>query len=417
MKIAIFTDVFLPYISGVSTAVTSLAKGLADRGHKIYIFVPKYKQKYKEFRYHNVTVVRIPAVSASRIYRDMRLAFPFDPKILRIIRKNNIELIHFHTPGTISMEAISIAKLLQIPLVGTFHTFIADPDYLSYIKINHPFMQKIAWEYSNMFYNRCDLISSPSVQTRKEMMRNGCTRPVKVISNGIDLSMFDNKLAGKVRKRYGLTPGKTVLFIGRLGLEKNLMFLIDCFISAAKKVPEARLIIVGDGPMAAELRAHARAEGFEKRIIFTGRIENDTLVKSGIFGASDIFATASLTENQPVTILEAQANGLVCIGANAKGIPDLIIDGMNGILAPRNSRKDFSAAIYKLLTDKRLYSKLKKGTLKEIKRHDRDNVIDAWEKTYSELIRRKSENSRPKLIDLKQHRKVIKQLFGSKIRI
>ena len=405
MRIALFTDAFFPYISGVVTAVAAIAKGMADRGHKVFIIAPDYRGK-EVFKHKNIKVIRCRSFSASKMYKDFRIAFPISPVVLKTIVKEKIQVIHFHSPATLGLEAMWIARLLRLPLIGTFHTFIADPDYLQYLKLNSRLGHRIAWDFSNFSYNRCDLITSPSLQTKKEMMRNRCSRPVKVISNGIDFSMFNNSKASLIKKKYN-PDGKLLLFVGRMGIEKNLYYLLDCFKLVLNKVPSTKLLMVGDGPIIQQLKDYSSSLGIKDKVIFTGTINHTELVESGIFGAVHGFVSASLTENQPITVLEAQANGIVCVVINAKGMPDLVIDNVNGFLAPKNNKRAFADAVVKLLEDERLYARLRKGTLREIQKHKLSHVIDEWEKTYSELIQKcenRRKHSRKRILDLIRHR-------------
>jgi 1,2-diacylglycerol 3-alpha-glucosyltransferase len=131
MRIAIFTDCFVPQINGVVTSLFNLVKGLSDSGHHVFIVAPKYYRRYKEFAYPKVRVLRIPSVPAF-FYPDYRLTFPVDLKILAILRKSDIDIINFETPLTVGLTGIIMARMLNKPLIGRFHTFIADPQYLKH---------------------------------------------------------------------------------------------------------------------------------------------------------------------------------------------------------------------------------------------------------------------------------------------
>ena len=135
------------------------------------------------------------------------------------------------------------------------------------------------------------------------------------------------------------------------------------------------------------LKSTVKELGLENNVIITGEIKYANLIKSPIFKESDLFVTASLTETQGITILEAQANGLVCVGINAMGVRSLIKNGYNGYLVKNNDTKDFANKVIALLTNKTLYKKMQKNTLKEIKKHDMKIVIKTWEKEYSKLIK------------------------------
>lgn len=383
MRIAFFTDTFLPQLNGVVISVIGLAKKLADRGHEVYIVAPKFPGR-EQFSYRNITVLRRPSLPAL-IYEDFKFTLPFDPLLLKFIIDKKMDIIHFHTPIVLGLQAVLIAKILNLPLVGTFHTFFADPHYLKHIKLSNKVMERLAWKWSNSYYNRCDLVVCPSEGTRAELIAKKCKKPIKVIHHGIDLSVFDNTKSASVRKTYN-GKGKLLLFVGRVAHEKNLPYLLECFALVLKKVPSAKLVIVGGGPQMPELKAKIRTLGISQKVILTGYIEHGKLVKSGIFGACDVFVTASTTETGPVSVLEAQANGLVCVSVKGKGM-NLIKDGVNGYLVEPENKDAFAKAVVELLTNDAKYNRMKTATLREVKKYNLDRIIQVWEKTYREVIK------------------------------
>ena len=375
MKIAIFTDSFTPQVNGVVTATVSLITHLADKGHLIYVIAPKYKN-VKEFDYKNVKVIRVPSVPAF-FYPEFRINIPLRLKILKYLKKENIDLIHFQTPLTIGLQGIIISKMMKVPLVGTFHTLITHPQYLKHGGADFSIFKRVLWAYSKAFYNRCDLITTPSEVTRKELLENGFKNNLKVISNGIDLS----NLKRTVKKN----TGKNLLFVGRIAYEKNIPYLLECFKLVTKKLPETRLVIVGDGPQLAEIRKRIISMELDKNVTITGQIDHKKLINSNIFQKSRLFITASKTETQGISTLEAQVNGLVCIGLNEGGIKDLIKNNYNGFLIEDENKKEFAEKIISVLENNNLYKKMQKNTLKEVKKHDIKEVIKTWEKEYSKL--------------------------------
>ena len=413
MKIAIFTDTFLPQVNGVVSSVLTLVKGLASKGHKVFIVAPKYTG-VKEFSFKNVSVKRINSVPAF-FYDEFKFASTFSPKLFKFLKKEKIDIVHFHTPILLGVQSIIISKLLKKPLVGTFHTFISDPQYLKHVKLDYNLAERVAWSYSNWYYNKCDLITSPSEYTKRELIIRGCKKNIKVISNGIKDSMFDNSDSGKVKKKYN-PKGKLILFIGRIAHEKNLDYLLDCFSLAAKKLPNTKLLMVGNGPQFNEVKKKIRSLHLSGKVILTGRIDHSLLLKSGIFGACHLFVTASKTENQPMTVLESQQNGLVCVGLNEKGMSDLVKDGVNGYLFKEGDKKGFANAIVKLLTDNKLYTKMRKATFREIKKHSVPKVIDEWEETYANLIKKKSLANKKKKHRIKRTAKFIKKTYKKIVR-
>jgi len=390
MKIAIFTDAFLPIYSGVVTAVINLARGLADNGHKVYIIASK-ENITKEFRYKDIEVIRMPSIS-SLLSDKVRLTNIYSSKLMKYLKRENIDIIHFATPLTLGAQAIFISKKLNKPLVGTFHTFSADKEFLEGIHLNFKpmqrFMQRFMWKFNRLYYNRCDLITCPSKTSAEELITNGLSKNIKVISNGIDLKIFDNSKWREVKNEYNKN-GKLLLFVGRVAPEKNIFYLLNCFSRVVKEIPNTKLLIVGDGILMDEVIKKIEQLGIKKNVILTGKMDYDKLVKSSIFKACDLFITASVTENQPMTVLEAQINGLVCVGINFRGMKDLIKNGYNGYLTEEKNPNEFSQKIINLLSNDKLLNKMKKNTLRAIKVNEMSKVIEIWENTYRELINSK----------------------------
>ena len=392
MKIAFFTDCFVPQVNGIVTSLFDLAKGLSDSGHQVFIVAPRYYRRYREFEYPNVRVLRMPSMPAL-FYDDYRITLPFDIKIFNILRKEGIDIVHFEAPFTVALAGIAIAKMLRKPIVGTFHTFIVDPHYLKHGFPTSKGFQKFGWEYCKFYYNKCDLVTTPSNFTRKELIRHGLKKEIAIISNGIDISMFDNSAAEEFGAQHGLT-GPILFFVGRMAHEKNIEYLIDSMVPVFKSYPSSKLLLIGDGPQFAEVKGFIENRDLSGNILMLGRMEHSDLVKSGIFGIADIFVTASETENQPMSILEAMANGIPCVGLSEKGIPDLIIDEVNGLVVPNNDKDAFSRAIMAILGNDDLKKSLSLGARREMKRHSSSEVLNSWERTYREVRGYRSRGSR-----------------------
>ena len=382
MKIAFFTDTFFPKIDGVVISTIHLAKGLADKGHKVLIFAPRYEEK-EEFKYKNVKVVRIASMP-SFIYPGLKMSTPLSIKTLRTVIKEKPDIIHFQITMTLGMQAIIIAKLLGIPLVGTFHTLIAHPHYLEHLGFSHSYLQRLSWAFTRAFYNRCNLVSTPSENTRKELVSHDF-KNVIALSNGVDLTVFSNKNWKKVRNVFN-ARGKILLFVGRVAHEKNILYLVDCFKLVHDKIPETKLVVIGDGPQMSHLKQKVKKLGLEKNVIIKGAISHDKLVKSSIFKAVDLFVTASTTETEGITLLEAQANGLACVAVDAGGTGNLIRNNYNGLLARDEDKKGFANAVIKIISNDSLRARLGKNALLNIKKYSIPRIIAQWEKIYKNLL-------------------------------
>jgi len=386
MKIAYFTDTFYPQINGIVSSVINLSKSLADKGHKIFIVAPVVDKDFNEFRYPGITILRIASFRAS-FYEDFRWTKIMSLRTYKILKKEKVDIIHFETPVGLGIMAINMAKLLNTPLVGTYHTFISDPRYIKHWKLFKPttLVQNLSWIFTNQFYNRADLTTAPSQSTIEEMKDNGCNAPkMKSISNGINGDIFDNSKTGEVSAKYNLN-GKTILYVGRISHEKSIDILIESFIYAASLDSEIQILIVGDGPQMGDIVEIAEESEYKDRIHMTGAMKHEDLLRSGIYGACEIFATASETENQPMTILEAQVNGCICIGVDARGVPGMVINGKSGIIVKKGDFKAMGNAFLEILQNKTLLDSMRENTLEEVQKHFLPNIVLQWEEEYKIL--------------------------------
>jgi len=385
VRIAIFTDTFLPQINGIVTVTASLAEHLADRGHHVYIIAPKYKG-VAEYRHPGVTVKRVPSVPAF-FYEEFRFTpFP-NLEIISYLKKERIDIIHFQTPVTLGLQAVMTARVLKLPLVGTYHTLFSDPQYLRHIKLGSHLAQRLSWSYAAMYYDRCDLITCPTEIVKEELLAHGFKRPIRAISNGIELDTFDNT-GWKEKKRKYNPDGKLLLFTGRIAHEKNINYLLDCFARIRKEVPGTKLLIVGDGPQMEEVRAHSRALHLAGEVIFAGRMERKQLLASGIFKACDVFVTASTTETQCISVLEAQANGLPTVGVKERGVTEVVRNRVNGFLVENGDKEAFVHAVVRLLKDDTLRARLGKNAMRDVRKHDMGHIARVWEREYAALFKR-----------------------------
>lgn len=383
MNIAIFSDAFYPQINGVVTSIISVASNMAKRGHKVIIVAPSYTN-LKEIEIPGVKIIRVPSISAS-FYEDFKWTNPFSFTTYKALRKENIDLIHFMTPIFISMLGIKFARKRSLPVVGTFHTFIADPSYSEHM-FNGPVKvsEEVIWKYLNLYYDCADYVTAPTEEAVRIISENGCTAPLEAVSNGIDFNQFDNSHSDEFKKKYKL-GNQVILYVGRVAYEKNLDVLIDAFDLVFRDNPDAQVLIVGDGPQRELFEKQASGKASADNIIFTGAISHSDLVHSGIFAAVSLFATASVTETQGITILEAQANGLICVGAEEGGVVNLIEDGVNGYLVAPGDSIAMANKISHVLKNKDKLEEMEKKAIEMVDLHRMDKIIDRWEEIYTEL--------------------------------
>ncbi|MDC7223499.1 MAG: glycosyltransferase [Spirochaetales bacterium] len=386
LHIDIFTDSYRPSINGVTTSIDHLTVRLAQRGHRFTIISPTLTDQEKPL-HKNISHISVPSVPAA-YYEDFHWSTLRITKIMEKLKGDEVDIVHFMTPIFTSYLGIKIARKLDIPVVGTYHTLIADPTY--YEQLLNSIIRTTSdtvWYYTNLYYNAADLVTAPTQNMVDLLEEHGCTTDKIALSNGIDPTLFDNSRSGEVKKKYGLGDN-TILYVGRVSTEKNINTLIDAFDRANETIPDAQLLIVGDGPKRKDIEEYASRKKSASRIIFTGMIPHEELVTSGIFGACRLFATFSETETQGITLLEALHCGLPCIGADALGVSETITHEKTGFLIPPRSVEAMSERMIQLLQDHELRQRMSEEAKIWVKDHYIDAIISRWESIYIDLDER-----------------------------
>jgi glycosyltransferase involved in cell wall biosynthesis len=204
--------------------------------------------------------------------------------------------------------------------------------------------------YLPVFCRLCDLVIAPSAGMRDVLTSFGVDAPIDVVPNGLDIRPFRQVSEKMDRAQFGFNPEDVLLiFVGRLGPEKNLSFLLRSFSGAAKAYDHIGLILVGDGPERDNLQDQVRYMKIDNRVCFTGMVPYEQL--PGYLSMADAFVTASVTEVHPFTVIEAMAAGLPVLGIQSPGVGDSIEDGVTGFIAEEEDLATFTARMVRLVTD------------------------------------------------------------------
>lgn len=331
MKVAIFTETYYPFISGVVTHIETLKNGLEVQGHKVLIVTMDPKADH---HYVRDGILYCPSIPLKKIY-GYGVANPLNLRRLSYIRAFNPDIIHIQTEFTMGLFGLFCARRLKKPVVYTLHTMY--DDYLFYVAPGER-MQKVVKPGAHWYFRhvakRATEIIGPSTKVVEFLRRCGVERHINIIPNTVDLSdfMVENvkpEDVEKVRTKLGIRPGDiSMLFVGRLGKEKSLDVLIDLFAANFSGEERFKLFIIGDGPQAASLREQVEAHGLQNQIHLLGRIDHELLPP--YFQACDLFTTASLSEINSISMLEAMASGLYVIQRLDIYNRDQIHQGQNG---------------------------------------------------------------------------------------
>ncbi|MEE3342660.1 MAG: glycosyltransferase family 4 protein [Bacilli bacterium] len=360
MRIGIFTDTYTPFINGVTTSVVMLKNALEKKGHTVYIVTVNHedlKFKYKE----DEKIIRIPGVPIG-IY-DYRLTGIYPLKAINKIKKWDLDVIHSQTEFGVGTFARIIAKQFNIPLVHTYHTMYED--YIHYITKGYfNKSSKKLVEYFTLFY--CDkTISELVVPTRKtyELFKKKykIDRNIYIVPTGIEVERFyveNNKIdKNKARKKIGLDKDDfVILFVGRIGKEKNLDLLLTSMKSLLGVSKKIKLLIIGDGPDIDNYKNYVTKNNLDKNVIFMGKVPWEEITT--YYMVANVFATASQTETQGLTVIEAMAASLPVVAIDDESFRNTVISDLNGIIF--NNRREYKRAIVKLYRDRDYLNRLAK---------------------------------------------------------
>lgn len=345
LRIAFFTDTYLPNVDGVVNSIVSYRSELARRGHEAFVLAPgtlQDKQNNADKGVYFFPSVRFPPYPQYKVP-----VFPF-LSARKIVRQRRAHLVHSHAMTSMGVAAVVTAKDLRLPLVGTFHTLIPKAGkFVSDNSLWDAIYTGAAWAALKQFYRPFDLVTVPTKSIEKLLNENGIENTV-IVPNGIDVDRFSPRLDGSaVRKALNIPPeAKVVLSSGRISYEKNL----DVVLKAARRVlaeEQAVFVIQGEGPARKKLEQLAARLGVSSSVIFTGFVKDFEVPL--FLAASDVFVTASTFETQGLALLEAMAFGKACVGANSMAIPELVSDGRNGFLFQPYSDVDCARAIVEAL--------------------------------------------------------------------
>lgn len=352
MRIGIFTDTYPPFINGVSTSIRMLESALRKKGHKVFIVTVNPEDMTYHFE-DNGRIIRIPGIPVG-IY-DYRLTTIYPIRAVNKIKEWNLDIIHTHTEFGIGTFARVIGRQLDIPVVHTYHTMYED--YVHYITkgyFNGP-SKKIV-EYLTKFY--CDkTIEELIVPTKKTYdlfkEKYKYDRNVHIIPTGIEVERFYKENINisaqeNLRNKLNLSiKDVVVLFVGRIASEKSVDFLIKNHSEILKKNKNCKLVIVGDGPDLEEYKSLAKKQKIENSVIFTGKVPWEDVPI--YYNLADIFVTASHTETQGLTVVEAMASSLPVIALDDESFRNVVIDGLTGFLF--KNKKEYINNMTKLVND------------------------------------------------------------------
>lgn len=388
MKIAIFTNNYLPNPYGVSTSIESFREELESRGHTVYVFA----SKFKDFLDENSKVFRYPALDLK--FKNIRfpIPIPFSFKINKILKNLEIDVIHSQHPNLLGWQAKRWAKKKNVPLIFTWHTLY--DQYAHFAPFFIPKGVASWWAIQNAvkFANKSDQVIVPTPSVGKIIRKWGVKNSnIIAIPTGVDEKNFQNPDKESLRKSLGIGQDKIVVLLhSRLTEEKNILFVFDCMQKVLKRNPEAFFVISGNGNLVELLKNKAKTGKIEKQIFFLHPQKREEL--KNIYALGDIFVYGSKSETQGTVITEAMYMGLPIVAVSATGVKDLVANQVTGLLVEEDSDL-FANAIERLIKDKILREKLSENASRIAKQnYTAESCGQKMLEIYEEVIKSKKNN-------------------------
>ena len=369
MRIALFTETYLPHINGVVTHVKILRDGLLQQGHEVLVVTADYQTRH---HYIKDGILHCPAIKSKRFY-GYGVASPFSRRRLKLVQDFHPDIIHIHNEFGIGLSGIFAAKQLHVPLVYTLHTMY--DDYLYYVAPRHLLRaaKKVSHDYFRLLGNAATELTGPSPKCQEYFQQIGVKKDVNVIPNAVELDDFspdrisaENKAA--FRRRYQIPDDVMIAcFVGRLGHEKSVDVLLDYWARTITPEDKIMLCIIGGGPVQEELEQQAKDLGIGSMVVFTGAVPHDQMPP--YYASCDVYVTASLSDTNSISMLEGMATGLPVLRRHdaLNENVDQVRDGVNGYIF--NSPEEMAAELRRIknLSPEQL-SILKASVIESVKR-------------------------------------------------
>lgn len=330
LRIAVVTETYPPEVNGVAMSAGRFVEGLLRIGHCIQLVRPRQGTDDAPAAEANLHAMLVRGVPIPR-YQHLKMGLPARKALLAQWRLQRPDVVLIVTEGPLGWSALSAARALRLPVVTEYHTnFDA---YSAYYGLG--WLKRSVTAYLRRFHNRGDLTLVPTRAMQLLLLRAGY-RTVEVVARGVDATLFDpNRRSAVLRESWGAGDEDLVVtHVGRLAPEKNLGLLMQAFAAIREERPEARLVLVGDGPARRTLETQQ-----PRNVVFAGLRSGEDLARH--YGSSDLFLFPSTTETFGNVTVEALASGLPVVAFDYAAAAELVRHDENGLLAPFDDAQSF----------------------------------------------------------------------------
>lgn len=385
MKIGLFTDTYYPQINGVATSVLMLKENLEKLGHKVYVFTTTDPKADR--RENNVYRVASVPFKSSR-----RVGLFYNPRLAKHIRKLDLDIIHTHTEFTLGIFGRVMARELNIPLLHTYHTIYENyTHYIVKLGALNTIAKSAARKFSANFCNSADKVIVPTEKIKDLLISYNVKKEISIIPTGIEIDKFsrfynDSDIISKLKVNLNIsTEDKVILYIGRISEEKSIDQILIAMQLYLKDKDDVKLVLIGDGPDKNSLEEKAKELGIYNQTIFAGERPWDEI--GMYYQLGDVFVSASQSETQGLTYIEALASGVPVVAKADRCLDGVIKEGVNGYTY--HTKEELYHYLDSILFDDLEKNRLSVGAIKSIDKFSGANFALAIEEEYNNIIKTK----------------------------
>jgi glycosyltransferase involved in cell wall biosynthesis len=356
VRVLFISDVYFPRVNGVSTSIRTFRQDLVDQGVDTRLVAPRYDAP-PDAAPEEPGVLRVPAARVPRDPEDRRMHWRALTRALDALPGSEFDLVHIHTPFVAHYAGVRFARRANLACLATYHTFFEE--YLHhYLPVLPRRLAKLlARSFTRSQCAAVQALIAPSEPMREVLTGYGVTTPIHVLPTGLAADRFRAGDGRAFRAHAGIDAQRPlVTYIGRVAHEKNIGFLVQVFRQVLERVPEALLVIAGEGPAREPLRQQVAHLGLEAQVHFAGYLERDSALLD-CYAAADVFVFASRTETQGLVLLEAMAQGAPVVSTAELGTRSILVPGCGALIVPEQ-QEAFAAAVVRVLTEAGLREEL-----------------------------------------------------------
>ncbi len=349
MRVLFISDVYFPRVNGVSTSIRTFRQDLALRDVHTRLVAPHYDCP-PEAAPEEQGVLRVPAARVPRDPEDRRMRWRALTRALDALPASEFDLVHIHTPFLAHYAGVRFARRANIACIATYHTFFEEYLHHYVPLLPRRLSRLLARSFTRSQCAAVQALIAPSEPMRAVLTGYGVSTPIHVLPTGLAADRFRAGDGRAFRARAGIDAQRPlVTYIGRVAHEKNIGFLVEVFRRVLASVPEALLVIAGEGPAREALRQQVAHLGLEGHVHFAGYLERDSALLD-CYAAADVFVFASRTETQGLVLLEAMAQGVPVVSTAELGTRSILVPGSGALVVPEQ-QQEFAAAVVRVLSD------------------------------------------------------------------